>query len=410
MSVRKRHWTTPTGEAKEAWVADYLDTQGIRRRKSFRLKKDAEAFINGAKVEVRTGVHVADSATVTIKEAGDLWLKSGAAAGLERGTIDQRRQHLTLHIAPFVGDVRLNKATVPWVRTFQDALRENGRSPAMIKRVTVSLGSIFADAQDRGLAVRNPVHERTRSRSSSRTSESRANAKLKVGVDIPLPTEIKALLSHAAGRWRPLLITAVFTGMRSSELRGLPWANVDLAAKVIHVRQRADAYNTIGRPKSEAGERAIPVPPIVVNTLREWKLACPKRDTGRKDEAGNAILELDLVFPSGAGRVETRGNIAKRGLIPTMIAAGVAVDTGKVDEKGDPIFAAKYPGLHALRHFYASWCINPVSAGGQGLSPKVVQERMGHATIAMTMDTYGHLFPADDHADLLAAAERALLD
>jgi integrase len=49
----------------------------------------------------------------------------------------------------------------------------------------------------------------------------------------------------------------------------------------------------------------------------------------------------------------------------------------------------KYTGLHSLRHFYASWCINPVDRGGQGLPPKVVQDRLGHSSIVMTMDTYG---------------------
>lgn len=408
MSVRKRTWSTK-GIEHSGWQADYVDAQGKRRRKMFERKKDAEAFLITAKSEVREGVHVADAETITIAEAGKLWIKSGQAAGLERGTLDQRRQHLELHITPHVGDVRLNKATVPWVRAFQETLRDAGRSPAMVKRVTVSLGSIFADAQDRGLAIRNPVHERTRSRSSARAQEARAKVKLLVGTDIPLPVEIKAMLGSAAGRWRPLLVTAVFTGMRSSELRGLTWSNVDLDARVIHVRQRADAYNDIGRPKSEAGDRSIPIPPIVANTLREWKLVCPRRDTGRKDAADNPILELNLVFPTGSGNVESRSNIAKRGLIPTMIAAGVTVHTGEVDAEGQPILAAKYTGLHALRHFYASWCINPASAGGQGLSPKVVQERMGHSTIAMTMDTYGHLFPAEDYADLLAAAERSLL-
>lgn len=70
---------------------------------------------------------------------------------------------------------------------------------------------------------------------------------------------------------------------------------------------------------------------------------------------------------------------------------------------------AKYTGLHALRHFFASWCINLPKHGGLGLPPKVVQERMGHSSITMTMDVYGHLFPATDDSDALAAAEQRLL-
>lgn len=405
MSVRKRTWSTH-GVEKSGWQADYVDAAGKRRRKMFERKKEADAFLLTAQGEVRDGVHVTDRETVTVEKAGDLWIKAGTAAGLERSTLAQRRQHLELHIVPFLGDTRLNKLTVPSIRDFQDRLRDAGRSADMVRRVTVSLGSILADAQSRGLTIRNPVHERKRARSAT---EARSKPRLQVGVDIPSPTEIKALLSSLEGKWRPLLVTAVFTGMRSSELRGLTWANVDLDKAQIHVRQRADDYNDIGKPKSASGNRTITIPPMVVNVLRKWKLVCPRRDTGRKDDDGQPIKRLDLVFPTGSGNIESRSNMLKRGLIPAMVKAGITVEAGELDAKGTPLLRAKYSGMHALRHFYASWCINPVSAGGLGLSPKAVQDRLGHSTIAMTMDTYGHLFPAADESDLLASAERALL-
>jgi integrase len=163
----------------------------------------------------------------------------------------------------------------------------------------------------------------------------------------------------------------------------------------LHVRERADEYNSLGRPKSGSGERSVPLPPIVVSALREWKLRCPKSDLG-------------LVFPSprGAGIV-TRDYIAKRGLIPAQIAAEVSFEVPGAH--GKPVKRAKYPGLHAFRHFYASWCINRKVDGGLELPAKVVQERLGHSTIAMTLDVYGHLFPRDDDGEELAAAERALL-
>jgi len=68
-----------------------------------------------------------------------------------------------------------------------------------------------------------------------------------------------------------------------------------------------------------------------------------------------------------------------------------------------------YPGLHALRHFYASWCINRSADGGLELPLKVVQNRLGHANISITADVYGHLFPRADDGDEMAAAERAFL-
>jgi len=132
------------------------------------------------------------------------------------------------------------------------------------------------------------------------------------------------------------------------------------------VRQRADRYAAIGKPKSESGERTVPLTPMVLNTLREWKLACPK---GR----------LDLVFPTGRGNVELHSNIIQRGLEPIEIAAGVTVTEPGPD--GQSVVVAKYTGLHAFRHFYASWCVNRRADGGLELPAKVVQERLGHSNI-----------------------------
>jgi integrase len=216
-------------------------------------------------------------------------------------------------------------------------------------------------------------------------AEQRRKGKLKVGVDIPSPDEIRAIVANLNGRWRPLLMTAVFTGLRASELRGLRWSDVDLKASEVHVRQRADRYNQIGRPKSDSGERTVPLPMPVVTALREWKLRCPKGS-------------LDLVFPNGNGNVENHQNILNRGFFPSQVAA-------RVVNKGKP----KYTGLHALRHFFASWCINRKQDGGLELPLKLVQERMGHSTIVLTADRYGHLFPRGDDASELAKAAAALL-
>ena len=181
----------------------------------------------------------------------------------------------------------------------------------MIRKVIVSLGSPLSDAQEWGLATRNPVKElrAARRKGKERQADKRQKGKLKVGVDIPNGEEIKAIVATAKGRWRPLLIAAVFTGMRSSELRGLRWIDVDFERGEINVHQRADDFGEIGPPKSDAGERAIPVPPIVISALKEWKLACPRRSTGRHDANGNSVKELHYVFPNGSGNIESRSNI-----------------------------------------------------------------------------------------------------
>lgn len=410
MSVRKRTWTTPKGVEKSAWVVDYADNGGKRRLKTFTKKKDADAFAATASVQVREGTHVADSASVTIEAAGKLWLASAKAAGLERATLEDYERHVRLHITPHLGAVKLPALTIAKVRVFEDDLREAERSPAMIKKVLVSLGTMIADAQERGLVARNVVRDiKGRRGAGEKRQEKRQKGRLKIGVDIPTRDEVKALVAHLAGRWRPLILTATFCGLRASELRGLRWQDVDLEKREIRVHQRADRFNDIGRPKSISGERALPAPPMVINALREWKLACPKKDTGKVDEAGEKIMVLDLVFPNGTGKVEQLNNILRRGLHPAWLRAGVAIDSGEVDEDGKPILDAKYTGMHALRHFYASWCINRRTDGGLELPAKVVQERLGHSSIMMTMDVYGHLFPRGDDGAELAEAEKAFL-
>jgi integrase len=305
---------------------------------------------------------------------------------------------------------------VPAVRAFMARLRDDGRSPAMVKRVVGDLGSILAYAQEEGLVAQNVV--RSLGRHKRRQDERRQKKRLKVGVDIPTPGEIQSIVAHLKGRWRPLLLTAIFTGLRSSELRGLRWADIDLKNGMLHVRQRADRYGTIGQPKSESGQRTVPLPPMLTNSLREWKLKYPRPFMGQRDADGDPIREAPkaehLIFPNSSGNVENHANIRNRGLASVQVAAGVVVrardkdDKLRKDKDGEPIMVAKYTGLHALRHFYASWCINRVEDGGLGLPPKIVQTRLGHATLAMTMDTYGHLFPSGDDGKELAAAEAKL--
>jgi integrase len=159
------------------------------------------------------------------------------------------------------------------------------------------------------------------------------------------------------------------------------WPDVDLGRSELHVRQRADRFGVMGAPKSAGSRRSVPLLPMVVNALREWRLACPG----------------DLVFPGDRDQPISMRTVV-RSWQAAQVAAGVVTDG-----------SAKYPGLHALRHFYASWCINRRADGGLELPIKVVQSRLGHASIQMTADRYGHLFPRGDDSAELAAAERAFM-
>jgi integrase len=318
-------------------------------------------------------VHTPESASITVAEAAKLWVETGELEKLERSTLRQYANHVRLHIAPLIGGVKLARLSAPAIEAFRDELLKKG-SRAMARKVLASLKSILGEAQRRGLVAQNAAQP------VKVDLKKREQGKLTAGRDIPSKEEVQLILAKAEGRWRPLLITAVFTGMRSSELRGLTWDDIDFQEKAIHVRQRADHWGTMGAPKSAAGDRKIPMSPMVVNALREWRLACPKGPRG-------------IVFPNGNGNVENHSNIANRGFYALQLA------TGLVDPEGKP----KY-GMHALRHFFASWAIE------RGFSAKRVQALLGHSSIQMTFDVYGHLFPSleDDHAKF-AAGELAVV-
>jgi integrase len=378
MSVRKRKWVTHLGEAREAWIVDYTDGQGDRHIETFERKKDADARHAAVTVEVERGIHTAKGRSITLAAAAEDWIRFVTLEKREPATIAGYRQHVDKHIVPRLGAAKLAALTTPRIERFRDDLLES-MSRALAKKVLGSLKSILKDAKRRGNVAQNVAAD-------VRVGMNGRKVKLLAGKDIPTGGEVRRMIDGASeGRSRTLIMVAAFSGLRASELRGLQWKAVDLKRGVLHVHQRADRYNVIGQPKSTSSERKVPVGPMVVNTLRQWKMVCPK---------GVA----DLVFPTGRGTIENHSNIVQRILMPAQIAAGIV----NGDEK------PKYPGLHALRHFYASWCINRKKDGGLELPPKTVQARLGHASIVITLDRYGHLFPSHDDGAELAEAERAV--
>jgi integrase len=372
-TVRKRK--LPSGLVR--WRASYTDGAGIRRTKQFARKSDAEAWLVETCHDVVRGTHTPGSISPTVKDASALWIKRCRDKALESMTVKGYEEHVDLHILPFIGAKKLSELTVPAVAAFADQLRISGRSAEMIKKVVRSLGSIFKEARRRGLSNVAPT----------------------VGLELDLPQredprpvipskpELQAIIvaatAHHIRMWRPITLVAVFCGLRASELRGLRWQDVDFDARQVNVCQRADASHKIGKLKSKAAYRSLRLSPVVLNALREWRLTCPKGDLG-------------LVFPNGMGKVESYANLIERGFDPIQIAAGVVAQKGAVDARGEPATVFGKYGLHALRHACASLWIE------QGHNPKQIQVLMGHSSIKMTFDTYGHLF-ADAEADQRAA-------
>lgn len=364
-TVRKRTWKTAKGQTKQAWLVDYRDQAGDRRFETFDNQQDAKSRLREIENEIDRGSHTANSVSITVAEAGEVWIKRGTTEGLEKSTLREYKAHAERYINPVLGTTKLAKLTTPTIEDFRDDLLSKTSRP-MAKKVLTSLKGLLAEAQRRGLVAQNvasPVKIEIRARHKT---------KLQTGKDIPSKAEIQKLLAAAEGTWRPFFITAIFTGLRASELRGLIWDNVDFASKVIHVRQRANLWGDIGSPKSLAGNRQVPMSPMVLNVLKEHKISCG---------------QSPFVFPNPkTGLVDSHTNASRSFYALQRTALGTV----------------KY-GLHSLRHFCASWLIE------QGFPPKRVQEWLGHSSFQMTYDVYGHLFPnpESDQAKL-AAGELSL--
>lgn len=381
MAIRKRSWTAPDGTAKQAWLVDYRDQSGKRRAKQFSRKKDADAWLTTAAYQVTQGTHTPDSQTITIAKAASLWIARGKREKLEASTLAAYDQHVRLHIVPLCGDRKLSQITRPMAEGWRDQLMEKLSRP-MASRVLRSLSAIVSEAQGRGYVAQNVV---------AGVKVRRAKRE-KPKVVIPTKAELKSILDAARASpepmAQPLALIVIFAGLRASELRGLPWRCIDLKAATITVDQRADLKNVIGPPKSEAGYRTIPLPASAITALKAWKLACPASDD-------------DLVFPSIAKRVMTHRYMSLNVMGAVQIAAGVA--DGSTDQKGKPVMQPRY-GLHDFRHAAASLWIE------QRVNPKRVQKWMGHGSIQVTFDTYGHLFDqADQDSAVAAAIERELI-
>jgi integrase len=130
---------------------------------------------------------------------------------------------------------------------------------------------------------------------------------------------------------------------------------------------------------------------MTINALLNWRQTCPTGD-------------LDLVFPNGRGNVESLTNIWHRFWTPLQLKCGIVLDSGKTDDEGNPIPAPRY-GFHMLRHAAASLFIAHL-----GWTPKRLQAVMGHSSITMTFDLYGHLYEnAEDDREAMKKVEAAIV-
>jgi integrase len=355
-SVRQRGgtWTV---------VFDEPRAQGRRRQRSkggFRTRKDAERYLREQLVSLDARTYVAPQKLTVAAYPAEHWLPAMHARGLRPSTLARYESHVRCAIVPTLGGLPLQAVMPAHLNKLYGTLRAAGRAPKTIRNVHGVLSKALGDAERWGLASRNPA----------RLADPPAVSRPRVRVWSPEQTRA-FLAAVGSDRLFAVWLLAATTGMRRGELLGLRWADVDLDVGVVRVAQaRVRAGNQVvaGEPKTARGRRTIALDPATVAALRQHR----KRQAEERLLADSSDVDSGLVFtmPDGAPIHPNRFSLWFR----------------------TRVRAANLPAirLHDLRHSYAT-------AGlAAGVPPKVISERLGHATVAFTLDTYTSALPALD--------------
>ncbi len=297
------------------------------------------------------------------------WLDDVIKPSVRPRTTKGYRDIARLHIVPTLGKMKLTQIQPNHVQQLHSQLTDSGLSAKSVRNVHAVLRHALNQAVDWNLTPRNVA---------SLAHPPRIDRQEVIALRAD---EVRALLTFVRGDpWKALIATALATGMRQGELLGLKWANVDLTGQKLHVQRQLQRDGTYGEPKTAKGRRTIDLPATCVAVLRDHR----RQQTEERLLVGPEWQQTDLVFCTHQGKPLGHRNVL-RAFKLIMLRAGLP----------DVPF-------HARRHTAATLLLT------QGVHPKVVQERLGHATIAMTLDIYSHPIPsmgraAADQLDALFA-------
>jgi integrase len=293
--------------------------------------------------------------SITLEEAAEAWLVA-AEVGLVRtrsglpykpSTLRTYREVLSGKVLPELGRLRLTSVSRNCVQDFADRLVGEGFAPSSVRNAILPLRAIYRRALDRGDVSINP----TLSLSLPAPSPARER--------VARATEAAALIAAVPLGDRGLWATALYAGLRRGELQALDWSAVELEVGLIRVERSWDRRAGLIEPKSRSGKRRVPIPDVLRSQLLAHKL-----QQGRGGQG--------FVFAGKNGRPFDPGSVAARAR-KAWAEAGL-----------EPI------GLHECRHTYAAFMI------AANVNAKALSSYMGHSTITVTLDRYGHLLPGNE--------------
>jgi len=329
-----------------------------RRYVSGKSREDVAAKLTEALGQRASGL-IFDAGTLTVGEYLERWLKDSVKGTVRHGTYEVHRHMIEPHLIPALGRLKLKDLNPVHVRGLYREKLDSGLSAATVRKIHSVLRKALKQAVMDGLIPRN-------------VCEAVKPPKVERKEITPLDREQARILLEAAGgdRLAALFTLAVHTGMREGELLGLKWDDVDLERGVLRLSRalvREGGRVTLGDLKTAKSRRQVRLTGAAVESLQAH--------LGRQLEAIESMGSLHqpggLVFATESGTLINPSNLRNRSFKPLLKKAGLP----------DICF-------HDLRHTCATLLLS------QGTHPKLVQELLGHATIAMTLDTYSHFLPS----------------
>lgn len=318
------------------------------KRKWFRggTKKDAEKILAEKVSDVSQGTY-REMPKITFQDFSKLWLESYAKDNVKPSTLSGYNHTIEKRFIPAFGHLQMSDISTRAMQLYVAERRKYVCGKSILNEV-VLLKTMFRHAYKWGYIKINPCEHLERPKT------------IKPEIDILEPTEISLMLDNSSDLYRMAFLTAILTGVRAGELWALQWGDLDWNSMKLYIR-RSVWRNQFQTPKSKSAIRKIDLPDTLIPELRKWKLACP-------------LSEHDLMFPSQDGQITCHDNAMKRHFNQALRRAKL-----------------RHVSFHSLRHTNASIRIY----AGQNI--KYLSGQLGHASVKITLDTYGHLFNDQDY-------------
>jgi integrase len=357
----------------------YRDPAGKQRQKTLTSRTVQRAIVEAEtfRTQLRRGEAVIPSRLTFSEVAGEFFgvTKALVTTG-ERSqrTLDLYSQRFAKHIAPVMGRCRVQDVGPEHISAIFARQREAGLAAWTISGTQTIISAVISFALTRGYIATNPLDRLSR---IERPRQVTAREPRRLSDE-----EIRRLCISASPRYRPIITTLAWTGLRVSEALALKWADVDFEQRELHVRYQLDSKGVRKRPKSKAGVRTVPLLPVLAEVLRKH----------RKDQLGQGLAGPDqFVFTTATGKPLNRHNVRNQGVV-------VAAEKAGLHRPDVPTVTT-----HDLRRTFVSHLIL-----GLGLDPVRVAKIAGHSTVSVTLNIYAEEFDKAMHRDdLLSRIELA---